>query len=506
MDKFIKIFTGLQRAHGCTHVEKKNADGTKIKGKSFVKRERVVDLLWTNHLNGIEPSLGIIPINEDNKCIWGCIDIDSYAGFDHKKLIQNILNYKLPLIVARSKSGGAHVFLFTTVPVDASLMRDKLLSVSAILGYGGAEVFPKQVELKSQDDTGNFLNLPYFNCKNTTRYVFLEDGSAATIEGFFEVYERNKLTPEQLEKLEIKRPQSEFSDGPPCLESLTQTDIKDGRDRIIYQYIQYAKRKWPENWQGKINKFNYKYFDKHKDGPLEDKIVQGKIKFNDGKDLGFKCNEEPMCNHCDKKLCMTRDFGIKGQSIFPVLSDLQKIKLDKPHYYVNVDGERVKLEDITFLLEQRLFQRAVAEQLNKRPPVVKPKEFGQYIDGLLASVEEVDPPKGATKVEQLMDYLEEYCTDRTGTGATKEDMERGNVWTSDNKHHFIFQQFFHQYLNRRKWPEKYAETLQMMAEHCNCNETRISIGKKRRNVMVVDEFEKQSDTYTPKEFKPKDVF
>ena len=78
---------------------------------------------------------------------------------------------------------------------------------------------------------------------------------------------------------------------------------------------------------------------------------------------------------------------------------LQKIKLDKPHYYVNVDGERVKLEDITFLLEQRLFQRAVAEQLNKRPPAVKPKDFGQYIDGLLANVEEVDPPKGATKVD-----------------------------------------------------------------------------------------------------------
>ena len=149
---------------------------------------------------------------------------------------------------------------------------------------------------------------------------------------------------------------------------------------------------------------------------------------------------------------------------------------------------------------------AVAEQLNKRPPAVKPKDFGQYIDGLLANVEEVDPPKGATKVEQLLDYLEEYCTDRTGTGATKEDMERGNVWTAEKKHHFIFQQFFHQYLARRKWPEKYAETLQMMAEYCKCKETRISIGKKRRNVMVVDEFEKQSDTYTPKEFKAKDVF
>ena len=44
-------------------------------------------------------------------------------------------------------------------------MRDKLISVSAVLGYGGSEVFPKQIELKSKDDTGNFLNLPYFNCK-----------------------------------------------------------------------------------------------------------------------------------------------------------------------------------------------------------------------------------------------------------------------------------------------------------------------------------------------------
>ena len=30
IEKFKKIFNGLQRAHGCTHVEKKNADGTKL--------------------------------------------------------------------------------------------------------------------------------------------------------------------------------------------------------------------------------------------------------------------------------------------------------------------------------------------------------------------------------------------------------------------------------------------------------------------------------------------
>ena len=195
VENFKSIFNGLERAHGVTFIDKKGVDGEKIKGKSFVKREPVTEDMWLKHLQGTEPSLGIIPINDDNKCVWGCIDIDSYAGFDHQKLI--------------NKSGGAHVFCFTTVPVTAKLMRDKLLSVSAVLGYGGSEVFPKQVELKSEEDTGNFLNLPYFNGDDTTRYAFLENGEAASMQSFYDSYERNRLTPEQLERLEIKRPESE---------------------------------------------------------------------------------------------------------------------------------------------------------------------------------------------------------------------------------------------------------------------------------------------------------
>ena len=82
-------------------------------------------------------------------------------------------------------------------------------------------------------------------------------------------------------------------------------------------------------------------------------------------DLGFKCNEDPMCNHCDKNLCRTRKFGIGGDAVFPTLSDLQKVELDEPYYWVNVDGERVKLDNIDYLMEQRLFRRTVAKQINK---------------------------------------------------------------------------------------------------------------------------------------------
>jgi len=41
--KFRDIFVGLERAHGVTYVDKKGADGEKIRGKSFVQREMVTN-------------------------------------------------------------------------------------------------------------------------------------------------------------------------------------------------------------------------------------------------------------------------------------------------------------------------------------------------------------------------------------------------------------------------------------------------------------------------------
>ncbi len=503
VERFKNIFAGLERARGVTYVDKKGADGQKIKGKSFVVREPVTDQLWQDHMQGTEPSLGIIPITDDNTCKWGCVDIDSYAGFDHKKLINKIKNLNLPLLVFRSKSGGAHVFCFTTVPVEAKLMRDKLLSISAVLGYGGSEVFPKQVELKSQDDTGNFLNLPYFSGDQTTRYCFNEEGEAVNLERFYLLYDLYKLTPDQLEKLQVKRPESEYNDGPPCIESLTQDKVlDDGRDRVINQFIQYAKRKWPDAWQDKIYEFNYKHFNP----PLEPKIIAGKVKFNEGKELGFKCNEEPMCNHCDKNLCRTRKFGIGGESVFPTLSDLQKVLLDEPYYWVNVDGDRVKLDNIDYLMEQRLFRRTVAKQINKKPPRVTVKEFEKFIDQLLQGVEEVSAPVGSSKIDQLKNHLEDYCIQRSIGSVTKKDIVNGAVYTEDGKHIFTFHRFFHGHLVKKKWKEEYQVTQQMLKEHCGCEEGRMMIGKKKPSIMKVDIFDRHEDQFSQKKLKEEDPY
>ena len=162
MDKFKQIFSGLTIAYGQYQPGDRGENG-KQQGKAFIVRKTVTDELWTNHLEGKGPALGIIPITDTNDCRWGCIDIDEY-NFNHTGLIKSIRDHKLPLIVCRSKSGGAHVFLFTKENIPESLMQSKLKDMSIILGYEGSEIFPKQTEiLVERGDTGNFLNLPYYN-------------------------------------------------------------------------------------------------------------------------------------------------------------------------------------------------------------------------------------------------------------------------------------------------------------------------------------------------------
>ena len=139
MDKFKSIFLGLEIAYG-QYQPGERGDNGKQKGKAFIVRGQVTDELWRNHIAGEGPALGIIPITENNSCRWGCIDIDEY-NFDHTGLIKSIRSNNLPLIVCRSKSGGAHVFLFTKENIPASLMQSKLNLWLPYLGMKGQKYF-----------------------------------------------------------------------------------------------------------------------------------------------------------------------------------------------------------------------------------------------------------------------------------------------------------------------------------------------------------------------------
>ena len=89
MKEFKKIFEGLSCAYGQYIPSNTYSENGKQKGKPFTVKKQVTDSLWQNHLEGKEPALGIIPINEKSLCKWGCIDIDQY-NFNHKKFIRKI--------------------------------------------------------------------------------------------------------------------------------------------------------------------------------------------------------------------------------------------------------------------------------------------------------------------------------------------------------------------------------------------------------------------------------
>jgi hypothetical protein len=56
--------------------------------------------------------------NEDDACLWGAIDIDQYP-LDHSEVLKRLSRLELPLVVCRSKSGGAHLYLFFKEFVEA---------------------------------------------------------------------------------------------------------------------------------------------------------------------------------------------------------------------------------------------------------------------------------------------------------------------------------------------------------------------------------------------------
>ena len=83
-------------------------------------------------------------------------------------------------------------------------MQMALQHMSAALGYGGSEVFPKQIKLHlDRGDVGNFLNLPYYNAEDGLRYAFKDDGTSATLEEFYELYETHVQTLEEVQKLQV---------------------------------------------------------------------------------------------------------------------------------------------------------------------------------------------------------------------------------------------------------------------------------------------------------------
>ena len=207
VENFIKIFQITMTAHGTFTRDKSKLPG-KAEGKSLVYREELTKSMWENHLNGIEPSLGIMPVNENSEAQWGCIDVDDF-NLDYEGILQNIRKLNLPLIMVRSKSGCAHIFLFIKKFIPAEEIKFVMNVFAAQLGIADKmdRIYPMQTEFL-QGGTGSWLNMPYFNLEEGGRYAYKDDMESASIEEFFEMY--NTYVQEDLDKYLQAEPQQKL--------------------------------------------------------------------------------------------------------------------------------------------------------------------------------------------------------------------------------------------------------------------------------------------------------
>jgi len=430
--RFKAIFSGLDIAYGTYRIESSRGDG-KQAGKAVVVRKPPTDDLWTKHLEGVEPSLGIIPIRADNSCIWGCIDIDQYP-LDHAGLIKKVRSLELPMVVCRSKSGGAHVFLFVQSPIPAAEMQRFLSACAALLGEAGREIFPKQAAiLVDRGDTGNFLNLPYFGGDQTMRYAIRDDGSAATLEEFYALYDQWVQPPDLKHPEEPKEPDHPIKDGPPCLQALCAQGVPEGtRNNALFNIGIYLKKIIPIHWDDALVVHNLKYVSP----PLPNNELQVLVKQLNKKDYKYKCKDAPLNSFCNSGLCRTRKHGIGAHGPdSPQMSSLSKYNSEPPLWFLDINGKRIEL-DTESLFAQAAFQKACVEKINLLPPTLRKQDWEQMLNALLKEMVETEQITEASEDTSITgrfnDLLEEFCT-HLQQAMDRDEILMGRPWTDENE-------------------------------------------------------------------------
>jgi hypothetical protein len=483
MTDFIKYFTGLQRNYGFCNIKNgyKDPNTGKLRfhaGDYGWSGKPITDEDYRLHLHG-RKSIGIQPCDDNGYARFGAIDIDPkiYKNLNIQFYLETIEKNNLPLIPVKSKSNGLHLYVFTKEFVKAKEIKEFLEQVLFLFKLPiTTEVFPKQTKLGTNTDgdkiNGNFINLPYFN--KDERVALDPSGKEMSLELFLNCIELNTQTPEQLKEIsdniirkELTGGADEFKDGPPCLEVLSKEKMTDGRDRFLYNYMVFAKKKYPDNWGKMVLKAGRDYFEF--DEIWTDKYIETKIKHWEKQEKGHKCHEELLASVCIKSECVKRKFGIISDRkiSWPRLSNLIKVDFKPdPEYYFDVereDGETVTVhaKDVNRIKDQQELRGLMMAQADELPPIVKGQEFYEIIKSLLATQDTVQPAPGTTPIDILKKHLKYYIHNTNATSYNS--FKSGNVLKDETYAYFVYDEFYND-LKDNDWKKDSSRTSYMITK------------------------------------------
>ena len=423
----MNLFKGFESAHGQYRVNKKEADG-KMSGRAVTVSDPATEINFKEHLNGGEYILGVIPLLNNNSCHFGVIDIDIRGEVKLNESLES-LEKKIrdtPLVLCRSKSGGAHLYLFCDPAIPAIDMVSKLNEFAAQLGYGGSEVFPKQISRANERDRGNWINLCYWDGDKTERYA-ISKGKKLKLKEFIELVEKKTTTFEALDKIKPDLV-DHFSDGPPCLQHIMTMGFPEGgRNISLFNVGVYYRKKNPDDWQEDLMKFNYE----HVSEPLPSSEVNGLVKGISKKEYAYTCKQSPICNYCEKSKCMKRDYGIGGVGgglalEVDAITKYETENRQSVRWYIEMQGERIEVTTPQ-LLDQRQLQKLCVEKLNKCPSTMPAPKWEKRINQLLENVEVIVDPDDASPQGQFEKMLDCFLTGKV-QARQKDEIMNGKPW------------------------------------------------------------------------------
>lgn len=438
-EEFHRLFAGLERSHGRYVVPagaKPNAQNKLHDTKWAVTvHERVTVTTWELHLAGTS-GLGVVPIRDDATCVFGAIDLDphdakgNYVPMDLPALAASVVRLGLPLVACRTKSGGAHLYLFLKEPVPADVVRSRLLEWAVALGHPGSEIFPKQTRLASEKDDGSWINMPYQSGARSTRYALHDDGTAMTPEEFIATADRTAITKAELIAF-VMPPDEEFGDllegAPPCLQTLAKQGFGNWEQNGLFNIAIYLRKRYPDNWESRIIEYNQKVLDVM--APFD--VVRSTIKSVAKKSYSYMCKQEPICGVCNRQVCLSREFGIGtgGGEDDPgvVFGEILKLETEPPTYIWDVNGARLELS-VDDLMDQRRFHKLVINTLSIWPSMVKAGAWQDIVRERLSRLTTAQVPEDATKEGQFWVHVQRFCTSRT-RGRSMDELLLGKPYT-----------------------------------------------------------------------------
>ena len=502
MQEFIKNFTGLERNYGYCNISNgyKDPDTGKIRFKNGDygwSGKPITQFDYKQHLDGTK-SIGIQPCNDSDLARFGAIDIDPkiYKNLDVKYYLDIIQEKQLPLIPVKSKSGGLHLYLFTKELVRAKVIKDFLEDVLFLFKLPiNTEIFPKQTKLGSDTNgnkvNGNFINLPYFGKKE--RVALDPSGKEIPFDVFLQCVELNKVDSNQIKELSDNLIQKaltggaeEFKDGPPCLAILSKNKMKDGRDRFLYNYMVFAKKKYSDDWKNKVLQAGRNYFEFNQ--TWTDDHIKMKIKNWEKQEKGHTCSDELLSPVCVKSECVKRKFGIISDKKidWPLMTNLIKVDFKPdPEYYLTVENKKgesvsVHAKDVNKLKDQKELRGLVMAQADIFPPPIKAMDFHAMINALLDTQDTVQPAPGTRPMEILKKLLREHINGPQAT--THNSFLSGNVLKDETYAYFVYDDFY-TFLKENEWKKDASRTsymIEKMFENEKDHLPKPEFGKKKR--------------------------